>query len=64
MSNGDTTKTTPKPPVNDWERFDSMSGTRRHAAALRYPAARAYLVVIGRNPQAVRDALSLGRDSQ
>jgi len=27
-------------------------------------AARAYLVVIGRNPQVVREALSLGRDPQ
>jgi putative transcriptional regulator len=120
MSNGDTTKTTAKPPGHDWERFDSMSGARRHAAALSDPdarsllpddfkrmkrtpqvkiirralglsqeefsarfhiplgtlrdweqgrkapdaAARAYLVVIGRNPQAVREALSLGRDAQ
>jgi len=113
MSNGDTAKTTAKPPGHDWERFDAMSGARRHAAALSDPdarplspddfkrmkrtpqvkiirralglsqeqfsarfhiplgtlrdweqgrkapdaAARAYLAVIGRNPQAVRDAL-------
>ena len=112
MSNGDTTKTTSKPPDHDWERFDSMSGARRHAAALSDPdtrplspddfkrmkrtpqvkiirralglsqeeisarfhiplgtlrdweqgrkapdaAARAYLVMIGRNPQAVHAA--------
>jgi putative transcriptional regulator len=120
MSNGDTTKTTAKSPGHNWERFDLMSGARRHAAALSDPdarplspddfkrmkrtpqvkiirralglsqeefsarfhiplgtlrdweqgrkapdaAARAYLAVIGRNPQAVREALSLGRDRQ
>jgi putative transcriptional regulator len=113
MSNAGTTKTTAKPPVHDWELFDSMSEARRHAAAVSDPDARplapddfkrmkrtpqvkiirralalsqeefsarfhiplgtlrdweqgrkapdaaacAYLVVIGRNPQAVRDAL-------
>ena len=120
MSNGDTTKTTAKPPGHDWARFDAMSSEQRHATALSDPdarplspddfkrmkrmpqvkiirralglsqeefsaafhiplgtlrdweqgrkapdaAARAYLVVIGRNPQAVREALSLGRDPQ
>jgi len=39
MSNGDTTKTTAKPPDHNWERFDSMSGARRHATALSDPDA-------------------------
>ncbi len=116
MNDDSTMKTTPEPAPRDWSRFDAMTETERHAAALADPdaqpltshdtkrmprtpqvrvirralrlsqeqfaaqfhiplgtlrdweqgrkdpdaAARAYLVVIGRNPTAVTEALSPG----
>jgi hypothetical protein len=46
-----------------WSRFDSMTPEQRHAAAESDPdaAARAYLRVIARNPQAVTEALQAGK---
>ena len=37
MNDGSTMKTKPKTPKHDWSRFDAMSETERHAAALADP---------------------------